>query len=137
MSRSRLWQLDVQMLARHHRLRPWNQDDRLRIVNDHRRSHHLVTHIQPVQQKHWSIIHPADFIKVHAMSRVRFRHPIHRSSGDLGDFRVDGFTERVKGLSEAAHLGGSNSKHYAAAGMKTEVWRCSDLDVVDDDALGL
>ena len=79
-------------------------DDCLRVIDDHCRTFYDVADAQFVKKKDGCIVHPTDFVKVDAMSHLKFCLEIHGVLHQLCDFIIHRLAERVIRLAYTTDL---------------------------------
>ena len=99
-----LMKSDIQVFTTQDGLSARDEDDRLRVVNNHRWARHRVSNLQAVKQEHWRVVHAADDVEVDGMCRIR-SCPIDGVLPQRFQFLKNRRAERVESLADSANLG--------------------------------
>jgi hypothetical protein len=95
---------NIQVIARQDCFRTRNDNDGLRVIDDHRRASHDIANVEFAEQKHGRIAYPSNLVEIDAQPSLGLRLALDRSPRELRDLFVDGLAEGVVSFTDATDL---------------------------------
>lgn len=81
-----------------------NDDDRLRVVDDHRWTIHDIANLKVTEQKYGGVVNSPNLVEINAVLRLGLDFMVNRLFGKLGDLLVNRLAESVVCFTDATDL---------------------------------